>query len=76
MGGPGSPGVEPGPQAFEVPDITDLQTPSTPDAVDRNRLAADGARFPEANTPTAQGGGFTQAGDANAARWKLTPSSS
>ena len=75
---PGSTPVEPGPQPFEVPDITDLMTPSEPD--DRWLVGASGAKVPQGqqDAPFPQAGSFGQADaeDGNAAMWKKTPSSS
>jgi hypothetical protein len=77
-GPPGSTPVEPGPQPFEIPDITDLQTPAEPG--DRRLIGPDGSKLPagEQNDPFPQAGNWAQSdtGDANAAMWKKTPSSS
>ena len=77
MSAPGSTPVEPGPQPFEIPDITDLQTPAEPG--DRHLTGPDGSKRPadQQNAPVAQAGAFAQAdtGDGNAAMWKKTASS-
>jgi hypothetical protein len=76
-GPPGSTPVEPGPQAFELPDLTDLQTPAQPG--DRWLVGPDGTKLPQdaQNSPFPQAGAFAQADteDGNAAMWKKTPSS-
>src|SRR5580700_726242 len=76
MGAPGSTPVEPGPQPFEIPDITDLQTPTQPG--DRRLVDPSGAMAADKNSPFPQAGSFAQASteDGNAAMWRKTPSSS
>lgn len=74
-GPPGSQGVEPSPQAFEVPDIGTLLEPAPGN--DRRLVAPGGAMSGEKDAPFPQGDGFAQADleDSDAALWKKTPSS-
>lgn len=67
MSAPGSTPVEPSPQLFETPDITDLLTPSEGD--DRNEIDPGGARDPVSGQ-FQEGGGWSQAGGHGFGGWR------
>lgn len=69
---PGSPGVEPGPQPFEVPDLGAVLTPSGPEIPVSDQAPRDGlGRFTEDTGAWMQPGGFDE-GSADGAGWKQT----
>jgi hypothetical protein len=59
MSAPGSPGIEPAPQAFEVPDLAAVAIPAGKDATIPNQPERDGMGRFSASEPD-QTGGWTQ----------------